>query len=155
MNDEFQNLKRRQLDEKLEAFNQSNVREVPRGGWAKTIRTALGMSSKTLGKRIGISQSGVIQLEASEEAGSISLSSLEKLAKGLQCELVHALVPITSLDEIMREQARRRAKSIVRSVAASMELEEQGISDEEQNRQVDALAQKLLTKPDTGFWDEL
>ena len=154
MNSEFQGLKRRQVDEKLQAFRQANMPEVPKGGWAKTIRTALRMSSETLGKRIGITQSAVIQLEASEEADSISLASLKKLAGGLQCGLVYALVPETSLHEIMREQALRRAQTMVQSVAASMELEEQGISDEEQNRQIDTLARNLLVRSSTGFWDE-
>ncbi len=152
---ELKELTRKQLDQKLAVLRQSNLREVPRGGWTKTIRKALGMSSEALGKRVGITQPAVSQLEASEEAESISLASLRKLAQGLQCELVYALVPETSLDEIMREQAHRRAKSIVQSVSSSMELEDQGISAEDQNRQIETLAENLLTKPSTGFWDEV
>jgi hypothetical protein len=68
--------------------------------------------------------------------------------------LVYALVPRTSLDEIVREQALRRARTLVKSVAASMQLEDQGISGQEQNRQVEALARNLLITPSTGFWDE-
>ncbi len=152
---EIKELTRKQLDQKLAVLCQSNLREVPRGGWTKTIRKALGMSSEALGKRIGITQSAVSQLEASEEAESISLASLRKLAQGLQCDLVYALVPETSLDEIMREQAHRRAKSIAESVSSSMELEDQGISDQDQNRQIETLAESLLTKPSPGFWDEV
>lgn len=152
---EFRELTRKQLDQKLAVLRRSNLREVPRGGWTKTIRKALGMSSEALGKRIGITQSAVSQLEAGEEAETISLASLRKLAQGLQCELVYALVPRASLDEIMREQAHRRAKSIVQSVSSSMELEDQGISDQDQNRQIETLAESLLTKPSTGFWDQV
>jgi predicted DNA-binding mobile mystery protein A len=154
MNQDFQDLKRKQIDEKLSMFRRGNVPEVPRGGWAKTIRTALGMSSDALGKRLGISQSAVIQLEAGEEAGTASFASLRKLAGGLECDLVYALVPRTSLDEIVRKQALRRARTLVKSVAASMQLEDQGISGQEQNRQVEALARNLLSTPSTGFWDE-
>jgi hypothetical protein len=68
--------------------------------------------------------------------------------------LVYALVPRTSLDEIVRKQALRRARTLVKSVAASMQLEDQGISSQEQNRQVEALARNLLSTPSTGFWDE-
>ncbi len=152
---ELKQLTRKQLDQKLAVLRQSILRKVPRGGWTKTIRKALEMSSEALGKRIGITQSAVSQLEAGEEAESISLASLRKLAQGLQCELVYAVVPKASLDEIMREQAHRRAKSIVQSVSSSMELEDQGISDEDQNRQIETLAESLLTKSSTGFWDEV
>jgi DNA-binding XRE family transcriptional regulator len=66
MDQDFQDLKRKQIDEKLSMFRRGNTPEVPKGGWVKTIRTALGMSSDVLGRRLGISQSAVIQLEASE-----------------------------------------------------------------------------------------
>ena len=155
MKEDFQDLKRIQIDEKLRVFRQKNMPEVPRGGWAKMIRTALGMSSEALGKRIGITQSAVFQLEASEKADTISLSSLRKLARGLECDLAYALVPRTSLNDIMKQQALHKARTIVHSVASSMELEEQGVSDQEQDRQIKAVAKNLLVSPGTGFWDEV
>ena len=155
MKENYLELKRKQIDEKLSLFRGKNVPEVPRAGWAKTIRTALGKSSEVLGKRVGISQSAVIQLEASEEADTISLSSLRKLASGLECDLVYALVPRTSLNDIMEQQALRRAQTLVQSTATSMELEDQGVSDEEIRRQIEAAAKKLLISPGTGFWNEI
>ncbi|MFC1628730.1 mobile mystery protein A [Gemmatimonadota bacterium] len=154
MKEDFQELKRKQLDEKLSLFRDMGVPETPRGGWAKTIRTALRMSSEALGKRIGVTQSAVIQLEASEEAETINLSSLQKLAGGLECDLVYALVPRKSLDEILKQQALRQAQSLVESTAISMELEEQGISEEEQNRQIDTIVRNLLGNPGSGFWSD-
>ena len=152
--DEFKQLTRKQLDQKFAPLQSANLREVPRGGWAKTIRRALGMTSQALGSRIGIGQSAVSQLEASEEAETITLASLRKLAQGLQCQLVYAMVPESTLDEIVRQQAHRRAKSIVESVSSSMELEDQAVSVEDQKRQIETLARSLLTKSSTGFWDE-
>ena len=152
---EFKQLTRKQLDQKLSVVRNSNLREVPRRGWTKTIRAALGMSSESLGKRIGITQSAVSQLETSEEAESITLASLRRLARGLECELVYALVPRASLDEILRDQAHRRAESIVLSVSSSMELEDQGTSVEDQYSQIETLARSLVDKPGPGFWDEV
>lgn len=152
---DFQNLKMRQLDKKLNVFRKIDKPEVPRGGWSKTIRTTLCMPSEVLGKRIGITQSAVIQLEASEEAGTISLASLRKLAGGLECDLVYAIVPKKSLNDIIEEQALRRARSLVHTVTSSMELEGQGISEEEKNRQIETAAKNLLVKPSTGFWDDV
>jgi len=154
MKEDFRELTRKQIDEKLSPFRQQGASEVLRRGWVKTIRTALGMSSGALGKRIGITQSAVHQLEASEEADAIRLASLRKLASGLECDLVYALVPRTSLEDIMKEQALRRARSQVEATSTSMELEEQGISDEEKSRQIEATANQLLISPGTGFWNE-
>jgi len=154
LKEDFQVLKRKQLDEKLRILREIDIPEIPRGGWAKTIRTALAMPSEILGKRIGVSQSAVIQLEKGEEAETITLASLRKLAAGIECDLIYALVPKRGLDEIVEEQALRRARSLANTVSSSMELEAQGISEEDKNLQVQALARNLLIKPSTGFWDD-
>ncbi len=120
----------------------------------RTIREALQMTSRALGRRIGISQSAVSQLEARERAETITLSSLQKLANGLDCELVYALLPRSTLRRTMRRQARRRARRMVESVARSMELEGQGISDEDRITQEKTLEESLLGRPSTSFWDE-
>lgn len=148
-------LQRRQLDRKLGLLRESGMRVVPQGGWTKTVRNALGMSGKALGRRIGVSQSAISQLEASEERETITLGSLRKLAEGMECDLVYAFVPKDSLDEIMRRQATLRARSIVDSVSTSMELEDQAVSDEDQESQVETLANELLVRPGTGLWDEI
>jgi predicted DNA-binding mobile mystery protein A len=113
------------------------------------------MSGEDLGRRIGVSQSAISQLEASEERETITLGSLRKLAEGMECDLVYAFVPKDSLDEIMRRQATLRARNIVNSVATSMELEDQAVSDEDQESQVETLSSELLFRPDTGFWNEV
>lgn len=154
MKEDFQTLKRKQLEEKLQGLRGISIPEVPRGGWAKAVRTGLAMPSEALGRRIGVSQSAVIQLEQSEEAETITLASLKKLARGLDCDLVYALVPRTSLQEMVEEQALRRARSLVDTVSSSMELEQQAISEQERERQVQVLAKNLLAKPSTGFWDD-
>jgi predicted DNA-binding mobile mystery protein A len=152
--EDFQVLKRKQLDEKLQILREIDLPEIPRGGWVKAIRTALAMPSEILGKRIGVSQSAVIQFEKSEEAETITLASLRKLAAGIECDLFYALVPKRSLNEIIEEQALHRARSLANTVSSSMELEAQGISEDEKNAQVKTLAKNLLNKPSTGFWDD-
>jgi len=152
---EFKRLTRKQIDEKVDVLRDANLAEIPRGGWVKTIRKALSMSSEALGNRIGVTQSAISQSESSEESESITLASLRRLANGLECDLVYALVPRKPLDEILREQAIRRATGIVRSVSASMELEDQGISAEEETNQIESLVLRLLEKTGPGFWDDL
>lgn len=151
---ELDSLQRKQLDQKLAPLRTPDLRSVPRGGWTRAIRTALGMSVTALGRRIGVSQSAVSQLESGEEQETITLASLRKLAGGLDCDLVYALVPRGSLDEIMRRQAEMRASSIVGAVSTTMELEDQAVSDQERRSQLEALARDLLMRPNTGLWDD-
>ncbi len=152
--DGFRELTRKQLDERFETVRSVDLREVPRGGWVRTIREALQMTSRALGRRIGVSQSAVSQLEARERAETITLASLQRLATGLDCQLVYALIPRSTLRGTMRRQARRRARSMVEAVARSMELEGQGISDEDRITQERTLEESLLGRPSTSFWDE-
>ena len=151
---ELDSLQRKQLDQKLAPLRTADLRSVPRGGWTRAIRTALGMSVTALGRRIGVSQSAVSQLESGEEQETITLASLRKLAGGLDCDLVYALVPRGSLDEIMRRQAEMRASSIVGAVSTTMELEDQAVSEQERRSQLEALARDLLMRPNTGLWDD-
>lgn len=78
---------------------------MPQCGWAKTVRLAMGMSSKALGERLGMSAQGVRQLEQAEADGSISLKTLVRLAQGLDCEVCYVLIPRTSLMEQVLQQA--------------------------------------------------
>ncbi len=153
MND-FKRLTCDQLEQKISVFRISSDHDVPRGGWAKAIRNALGMTAAALAGRMGITQSAVSQLESSEASEGISLSSLRRMAAALECKLVYALVPQTTLDSIRCEQAVKRASHLVQSVSTSMQLEDQNISEPERKRQIEALVQRLLERPDAGFWDE-
>lgn len=66
---------------------------IPNKGWLKAIRTSIGMSSRQLGKRLGISQQSAARLELNEVAESISLKTLRRAAKALDCKLVYQFVP--------------------------------------------------------------
>lgn len=69
--------------------------------------------------------------------------------------IVYAVIPRESLDEIRRKQAIRRATSIVRSVSSSMELEARAVSAADKQNQIETLANELLAKSNSGFWDEI
>ncbi len=98
-----------ELDRQFHEFAQLQHHAVPLCGWAKTIRLALGMSSLTLGGRLGISGQGVRKLEQAEVDGSISLKTLSRLAHGLNCEVRYMLVPRTSLVDQVLTRAQERA----------------------------------------------
>ena len=97
--------------------------EIPEGGWIREIRAALGMSGRQLAARMGLSQSAVSQLEQSELDGRVQLETLGRAAAALDCDLVYALVPRTSLEETVRTRARVLAGDTLGADAKHDEVE--------------------------------
>jgi len=112
------------------------------------------MSQRQLADRMGVSKTAVHSAERNEARGTLKLESLQALAAGLDCDLVYALVPRDSLEASLRKRAQELAGKLVEAVSASMELEEQGVADEERRRQVEELASELLAKRSADFWDD-
>ena len=119
--------------------------DCPDPGWIRTIRDALGMSSRQLAARMGLSQPAVSQLERSEVAGRIRLDSLRRAAAALECELVYALVPRVALEETLDTRARALARRDLASFGGTR-------NQDEDERDVEALAATLR---DAGrLWDD-
>lgn len=110
------------------------------------------MSSYQLADRMGVSQSTVMDLEASERNGTITIKSLEKAAAALGCKLVYALVPEVSLEQMVTNQAQLRARELSNSVFRTMALEQQTTETAEQNSLIDELAEDLLRKGKRELW---
>lgn len=67
--------------------------ESPNGGWLRTVREALGLSRRVLAERLEVTQAAVRDYEVAETNEAISLATLRRAARSLDCELVVALVP--------------------------------------------------------------
>ncbi|GLQ93768.1 mobile mystery protein A [Dyella acidisoli] len=119
---------RKNLDIRLgegQALRQKLAR--PNQGWIRAIRQALGMTAEQLGHRMGITQATLSGLEASEINGAIRLATLRKAAEAMNCTLVYALVPNTSLEDIVQGQARKVAAEQLKPVEHTMLLENQSL----------------------------
>ena len=87
---------------------------VPRAGWVREIRTALGLSQSQLGKRAGVSRATVQQMERAEAQRRITLASLDKLAAAMDCQVAIAILPrVGSLEDVRRRQAAMKAEAIL------------------------------------------
>ena len=111
------------------------------------------MSIRQLGDRTNLSKTSVASIEALEEKGTVQLDSIRRLAEGLDCDLVYALVPKESLEKTIEIQAHAKANKIVDRVSASMDMEAQGISEEERVRQVTELTEEILRNRKRDLWD--
>src|SRR5580698_7901120 len=95
---------RRELDRKFAAAQLEPIQARPRSGWIRAIRGALGMSQAVLAERLGISPAAVNKLEHAEIHGGITTSKLAEAAGALDCTLVDALVPNSTLVRTVRTQ---------------------------------------------------
>jgi predicted DNA-binding mobile mystery protein A len=99
----------------------------------------------------GVSGATLHKSEQSEADDRISLGQLRKLADGLDCERVYALVPRRPLTDVVQERARTIAMEEVASVAHTMGLEDQRPGAERLRKQVDRRTEELLR----GRWSDL
>jgi predicted DNA-binding mobile mystery protein A len=139
------------LDEQFADVHQHVLTPPPRG-WVRALRDALGMTAAQLGGRLGISSSAIVQLEQSEVQGTAQLATLRRLADALECELVYALIPRTSLADTVQRQAERQATRFVARANQTMRLEDQGLTATQLQRQIDDLVAQNLNSP--ALWDE-
>ena len=124
----------------------------PTHGWIRAVRDALGMTGRQLGERMELSQPAVTQLERSEADGVIQLDSLRRVAAALDCDLVYALVPRTSLEKIVSERAALIARTEISAVNDTMQLDGHGLGAAELKRRTDEYAADLIAKG--RLWDD-
>lgn len=127
-------------------------KQAPSRGWLKEIREALGRTERQQAKRLGISGSTLHKSEQSEAEERITLGQLRKLAEGLDCELVYALVPRKPLTEMVQDRAKQLAKEDVYGVAHTMSLENQRPTDQRIQKQVARRVDELLRGKWSNLW---
>src|SRR5476651_2232187 len=116
---------RKRLDERLIPLTDDRTRlHPPPKGWIRAIRDALGMSGVQLGKRLKVSPQTVDAMEKSEAAGTIQLNTLKRAAEAMDCTLVYAFVPRTSLENTIKSRARQIATTALARVSHTMKLED-------------------------------
>jgi predicted DNA-binding mobile mystery protein A len=144
-----------QLDQRFAELKSSlPLAERPQRGWIRAIRTALGMRTGQMAKRMNVSQPRINELEKAEIQGSITLSSLERAAQALGCRVVYAFVPERPLADTIRDRAYKLAEQKLASVEQTMRLEAQEVTDKRQ-RQADLrqLAETYIERS-ARLWDE-
>ena len=142
-----------QLDASLSQFAPLRNLQPPKKGWMRAIRDALGMSGRQLGERMEVSKMWVGDMERLEASGATSLKTLRRAAEAMDCVLVYALVPKTSLKESLLKQARRKVRQDMTRASHTMVLEDQALTQDEVGKATETVAASLLDKIPKTFWD--
>jgi predicted DNA-binding mobile mystery protein A len=146
-------LARQQLDKTLSGYAVAKQNVNPVKGWIRAIREALGMTGKQLASRLNVSQPRISRLEQDEVSGVVSLNTMRQAAEALDCVFIYAIVPRTTLEETVREQARKVAGARAKRVSHSMLLEEQNLSAEEQHASFSAAVEALVREMPKELWE--
>lgn len=146
-------LRIQQTEEAISPFRSLLGANPPRRGWVRAIQEALGITNVQLAKRLGLRPQTIEDMQGYEVSGTIKLQTLRKLAEALGCRVVYAVVPPEPLDEIRRNRARQVARRQIQRVTHSMNLEDQGITSLEEDRQLELLVQKFLAGNPKKLWE--
>ncbi len=141
------------LQAKAASIHQVEKLTPPTDGWLKAIRMALGMPSTYPARKLGITASTFREFERGEAVGSITLKTLKRAADVMGCDVVYTLVPRAgSFDAVIKNQAHKRAESLVRPVAHSMMMEGQATNTTAER--VEQLAAEFAANPNSALWED-
>lgn len=127
---------------------------VPTEGWLVTVRKALGISGIGQAKRLGVTRAAIAQAEKAELEGGVTLKYMDKVAKANGCKFVYAIVPQTSLDKIIEEQAVRKATALVKKAGGHMALEMQSLTRRQNDSEIRRLAEQFIREMPPKFWED-
>lgn len=145
---------RDQLDKTFTQLSSLKTLQPPVKGWLRSIREALGMSGKQLGERLAVSQPRVVQIEKDELSGSLTLKTMRQAAAAMDCVFVYAVVPRISLKETIRQQARKVAAQSLSRTSHTMLLEDQMVSNDEQQKMLEDKIDDLIRNIPNDFWSD-
>jgi len=145
---------RKALDKKLSALPSLEQMQRPHKGWIKAVREALGMTSKQLAARLGVSQPRITALEKSEIDETVTLASLRRAAEALNCALVYSFVPKKSLQSTVKDRARIVAAQLIGKVDHTMSLEAQNLDKLALDEEVEDLAMQIIREKQRLLWKD-
>ena len=127
---------------------------VPKEGWLRTLRKALGMSGAQLGRRIGVSRAQIAKSERNEIAGVITLKTLENMAEAMGARITYTIVLPTEAEKLVSERASEKAQKMIQKTNTHMALESQALDRDALVFELERLKQELLREMPADLWDD-
>ena len=138
----------RALDKKTSDLKSAkNIVSQP-SAWIKTVREAIGMTVSQLATRLGVTQPRITKMESNED--NLKLSTMKKAAEAMNCEFVYYFKPKTTFQNLVDEQAQKKAAEVLKTVNVNMALENQEIAEDEA---VKDFASDLINTKIKQIWD--
>ena len=107
------------------------------------------MTTTQLAKRLEISQPRIVAMEKNER--NVKISTMERIADVLNCDFTYAFIPREHIDDIIYNQAKKKAQKILDKVNKNMELENQLVKTDDLLKDI---IEELLDGNIARIWDE-
>jgi predicted DNA-binding mobile mystery protein A len=117
----------------------------------KSIRKVLGISQKQLAERSNTTQAVIARIESGMHDPNVS--TLTKIANALNSELKILIIPKTTIQNIVINQAEKKAAEIINFAVKNSSLEEQTPSNKTIKNQKQELIKELIEKKRKSLWD--
>lgn len=127
---------------------------LPREGWLRTVRKALGMSVSQLAERLNVTRAQVSKTELVENNGNVTLNTMHKMAEAMGCKFVYAIVPPDKIENLILEQAKLKAKYYVSKTNVHMALEDQLLSGDKIQYEIQRLTDEFYRNISSNLWKE-
>ena len=143
-----------QIDQKLLKFSDLDNMIIPQNGWIQSIRTALKMNLRQLGKLMNITAQSIKEIEARERNGTVSIKVLKQVGEVLGMKFIYGFIPKQkTIEKMIEEKAFQLAKEIVMRTSANMRLEDQENSQERIHAAIRDKAFELKQEVPKYLWD--
>lgn len=133
--------------------NRMNAGELGLGIQIRTLRTQLGMTQQQLGMRAGLTQSIVAEIESGKR-GDLCLSTVQRIARALECSPVVQILPQNGIAEILDRRSSAVAQKIVAVSSGSAAIEKQLPDAAVLSAEVQAIKKELLQHK-SSLWQEI
>jgi predicted DNA-binding mobile mystery protein A len=133
----------KQVENRVESIKSIAPKTKLRTGWIRFMRKAMGLTSAELANIVGISSKTVIQSEQREMEGKVTIATLKKMAEAMECEVIYAFVPKSTIRDTIISNARKKAIRRLSEAGLHMKLENQN-PDKSIEDQIEALTYKLI-----------
>ena len=101
-----------------------------------------------MAEKLNISQPRIASMEKEEK--NIKISTMERIAESLNCDFVYAFIPREKIDDIIYNQAKKKAEKILSRTKKNMALENQAAED---SALLEDIIQELLKGNIARIWD--
>ncbi len=140
-------LESKQIQQRLNKLRPLQRNSEIRGGWIRYIRHAMRMTLGNLAKAAKISPATIQQIEKRETTGKVTIETMQKIARAMECDFVYALVPKEDLQKLLTKKAHLKAAKIIKEADLHMTLEDQKVTESVKAR-IERVAEELLIKGD-------
>jgi predicted DNA-binding mobile mystery protein A len=103
---------------------------------------------------MGVTRARVAQAEQAEITGGVTLKSMQATAEALGCRFVYAVVPKGRVEDMILEQARKKAMALVGTASKHMALEDQTLPSNKIAQEVERLTREIAREMPPDFWSE-